>query len=255
MIDATVLIHPAADAFPMLPDDEINALAVDIVQNGLIDPVVLNTAGEIIDGRNRMEACRRVNVEPDFVTYDGDPWAYSRSVNLWRRNLTTGQRAASCAISLIAEGKRRDGRWVRGSVPGDETGGDKRHLSLISEGWKRAMLRAGTVADWSNDQDLLLAVREGEMALDAAYQQAKARREKAEWEADQAAKAAQREIALCEAAQVRIIRLMHEVLEEDLDAMDGSEDLDNWKILDGLADRIIKTCTHIKEKANAQLHQ
>jgi hypothetical protein len=250
MGDATVLIHPAADAFPMLPDDEINALAVDIVQNGLIDPVVLNTAGEIIDGRNRMEACRRVNVEPDFVTYDGDPWAYSRSVNLWRRNLTTGQRAASCAISLIAEGKRRDGRWVRGSVPGDDGA-----ITESRNTWQDAMMRAGTVADWSNDQDLLLAVREGEMALDAAYQQAKARREKAEWEADQAAKAAQREIALCEAAQVRIIRLMHEVLEEDLDAMDGSEDLDNWKILDGLADRIIKTCTHIKEKANAQLHQ
>jgi hypothetical protein len=117
------------------------------------------------------------------------------------------------------------------------------------------MMRAGTVADWSNDHDLLLAVREGHMALDAAYKQAKARREKAAWEADQAAKAAQREIALCEAAQVRIIRLLHEVLEEDLDAMDGSEDQDNWQVLDGLADRTIKTCTHIKEKANAQLHQ
>jgi hypothetical protein len=246
----TPTIHPAAEAFPMLDDGEVNALAVDIVQNGLMDPVVLSADGRVIDGRNRLEACRRVNVEPSFVTYDGDPWAYSRSVNLWRRNLTTGQRAAACAISLIAEGKRRDGRWARGAVP--------EHNAIngsVNSAWQQRMNEAGVVADWSNDHDLLLQVRDGAVALDAAYKQAKARREKAAWEADQAAKAAEREIELCEAAQVRIIRLMHEVLEEDLDAMDGSEDQDNWQILDGLADRIIKTCTHIKEKANAQLHK
>lgn len=251
MGDATVIIHPAADAFPMLPDDEINALAVDIVQNGLIDPVVLNTAGEIIDGRNRMEACRRVNVEPDFVTYDGDPWAYSRSVNLWRRNLTTGQRAASCAISLIAEGKRRDGRWERGSVPGEVS--DTHESVSSSESWANAMAQAGTVADWSNDHDLLNAVRDGELALDAAYRQAKARREKAEWEADQAAKAAQRKIAASDAELAKLLTLGHETLQLDLALIDRAEDADNWRGVISLADRICKQWTQLKEKANARL--
>jgi hypothetical protein len=242
--------HPAADAFPMLDDDEINALAVDIVRNGLLEPVVLAPDGRVIDGRNRLAACRLVHVEPQYVTYEGDPWTYSRSANLWRRNMTTGQRAAACAISLIAEGKRRNGRWARGSVPGD--GGDT-SKNRSSDPWAESMAKAGVVADWSNDDDLLVAVRDGRVALDAAYKQAKAREERAQWEADQAAKAAAAEIAVSDAELAKLLSLGHETLALDLDLIDKAADADNWRGVVSLADRICKQWTQLKEKAHARL--
>ena len=79
--------------------------------------------------------------------------------------MTTGQRAAACAISLIAEGKRKNGRWVRGSVPGDEADTSRSG----STDWPKRMAEAGTIADWSDEHsDLLIAVRDGVVALDAA---------------------------------------------------------------------------------------
>lgn len=236
----------------MLPEDEVNALAIDIVQNGLLEPIVLASDGSVLDGRNRLAACRLVNVEPTFTTHDGDPWVYSRSANLWRRNMTTGQRAAACAISLIAEGKRKNGRWVRGSVPGDSDNPGIR----ITDAWADAMVKAGTVADWSDEHgDLLIAVRDGAVALDAAYQTAKARREKAEWEEGQKHKAKVREIAASDAELARLLLLGHETLQVDIGLIDKAADADNWRGVVSLADRVCKQWTQMKEKANARLSE
>jgi ParB-like chromosome segregation protein Spo0J len=65
-------IHPAADVFPMLPDDELAALAEDIKQNGLMYPIVTAVDGILIDGRNRLRACEMVGVEPIWRTLNAD---------------------------------------------------------------------------------------------------------------------------------------------------------------------------------------
>ncbi|MCH7689188.1 MAG: hypothetical protein IH899_21360, partial [Planctomycetes bacterium] len=86
--------HPACLLFPRLPKEELQSLADDIKQNGLRDDIVtLN--GEILDGRNRLEACKIAGVEPKFVEWDGDgsPLAWVISKNLMRRHLTASQRA------------------------------------------------------------------------------------------------------------------------------------------------------------------
>ena len=49
--------HPACLLFPRLADDELRALADDIRQNGLLNPIV-TLDGAILDGRNRLAACR-----------------------------------------------------------------------------------------------------------------------------------------------------------------------------------------------------
>lgn len=86
--------HPACLLFPRLTDDELQALADDIRQNGLLNPIVtLN--GAILDGRNRLEACKIAGVSPRFVEWDGEgsPLAWVVATNLVRRHLTASQRA------------------------------------------------------------------------------------------------------------------------------------------------------------------
>jgi hypothetical protein len=90
-------VHPAADVFPMLPDEELDDLVADIKAHGLLQPIIVK-AGALIDGRNRREACRRAGVEPRVEELNGtDPVAYILAVNVNRRHLTKGQRAMAVA--------------------------------------------------------------------------------------------------------------------------------------------------------------
>lgn len=93
-------VHPAAAVLPMMSDDELNDLAADIEVNGLLHPIVLDADGELlIDGRNRLEACYRAGVEPQFRRLNGkDHLAFITSANLNRRNLTKGQKAMGWAM-------------------------------------------------------------------------------------------------------------------------------------------------------------
>lgn len=86
-------VHPVADLFPMLADDELQELAEDIEQRGLLQPIVLDAEGRVLDGRNRLAACQLVGVEPTFETYSGDdPEGYAFTVNVARRHLRAGAR-------------------------------------------------------------------------------------------------------------------------------------------------------------------
>ena len=90
--------HPAAALFPVLGEDELQKLADDIRAHGLLEPIVLHE-GKVLDGRNRLEACKRAGVEPKFMV-DGriaSPILYVLSKNLYRRHLTTSERAAIAA--------------------------------------------------------------------------------------------------------------------------------------------------------------
>jgi hypothetical protein len=95
-------IHPVADLFPMLPEDELRDLAEDIKIRGQLQPIVLDSDGRILDGRNRYQACKLAGVEPEFDTYDGDdPDGYALAVNVARRHMSKGQKAIVIAKSCI----------------------------------------------------------------------------------------------------------------------------------------------------------
>ncbi|MFE3691243.1 ParB/RepB/Spo0J family partition protein, partial [Streptomyces sp. NPDC059129] len=105
--------HPTILLFPDLDEEDLHALADDIRAKGLLHPIVLDTDGRIIDGRNRLKACTIAGVEPAYTTYDGDdPSAYALSANVHRRNLTKGQiamiTAKACSLSEHGE------RWPKG---------------------------------------------------------------------------------------------------------------------------------------------
>jgi hypothetical protein len=92
-------IHPSADLFLMMTKDELQELAFDIKANGLVHPIIVDEHDQIIDGRNRLAACKLANVEPTFEKLNGrDPIAYIVSANLQRRNLNKGQQAMAIAM-------------------------------------------------------------------------------------------------------------------------------------------------------------
>ena len=160
-------VHPAAAVWPMLPEEELRALADDIKANGLRQSLVLTPSGELLAGRNREKACDLVGIEPSTTVYDGDPFAFVLSENKTRGHWSVPQRAMATALVLHQQGKRRDGRWQRGSVPADTRDSTSRR-------WADVMAQAGAVLD--EVPELAPAVVAGTTALDVAYGQATERR-------------------------------------------------------------------------------
>jgi ParB-like chromosome segregation protein Spo0J len=89
-------IHPAAELFPLMTGREQIDLACDIGEHGLREPIVL-LDGKILDGRNRLKACKLALVEPRFVEVTsadlgGSASDYVVSKNLHRRHLNAKQK-------------------------------------------------------------------------------------------------------------------------------------------------------------------
>lgn len=92
-----IAVHPAAELFPLMDEADLDVLAADIALNGLRMPIVRDTDGRILDGRNRYLACQRKGHKPAYIVETGEPWQYVISTNLHRRHLTDGQRAMIAA--------------------------------------------------------------------------------------------------------------------------------------------------------------
>lgn len=92
-------VHEAAEIFPLMSEAELKALSENIATEGLKEPIVLYE-GQVLDGRNRLEACRRAGVKPTFTEIDLNgtaPIEYVVKMNIDNRNLSIPQR---CAIAV-----------------------------------------------------------------------------------------------------------------------------------------------------------
>src|SRR5262249_10585873 len=121
--------HPVANIFPMMTDEEFEALKADIQQQGLLEPIWLHD-GKIIDGRNRYRACCKLGIEPVTRDWNGEGGSlvtFVCSLNLNRRHLSSSQKAIIAAEiePLLAEEAKR--RMSQG-------GGDKRSAQARSSG-------------------------------------------------------------------------------------------------------------------------
>lgn len=89
-----VQIHPAANFFPMMTAEEMHELKNDLCNNGLLEPVVF-WCDQLLDGRNRLQACREIGLPVSRIDLDKDtdPVAYVLSHNLHRRHLSSTQKA------------------------------------------------------------------------------------------------------------------------------------------------------------------
>jgi hypothetical protein len=98
-------VHPVAEMFPLMTDEELDDLAASIKATGLLTPIVLDDDGTLIDGRNRVEACKRAKVEPCYEALEGrDPLEVIFGSNATRRHMTKGQLAM---VAVKAEAGRR----------------------------------------------------------------------------------------------------------------------------------------------------
>lgn len=167
--------HPYADEFPMASEEELEELTASVSTVGLIHPIVLTPDGMVLDGRNRLEACKRAGVEPTFETREGDDDDFKEfviGVNTTGRRESMGTSVAAAAAALILGHTRRvNGQWKRGAVNGPRSAND--------DGMAKAMQRAGLILDVLGAPHLE-EVRDGVALLKPKWEEARREKERLE---------------------------------------------------------------------------
>lgn len=113
-------VHPACEAVPPISDEDYEALAKSIREEGLAQDIVLTKDNQLLDGRNRIRACFEQRVEARFKKTGVDPWVYSYSLNIARRHLDTKQKALyglAWKEHEQAEAKKRQAEQAKRNQP------------------------------------------------------------------------------------------------------------------------------------------
>ena len=134
-------VHPAADVFPMMSDEELDALAADIRVGGVRMPIALwgkydgngKFHGELIDGRNRLEAAERAGFEVSDIHLHhltcGDPVNWVKALNLHRRHMLKSERADAIVALAKMEAENKPGQ----AGPVSEAKGGRGKKSPVKE--------------------------------------------------------------------------------------------------------------------------
>jgi ParB-like chromosome segregation protein Spo0J len=92
-------LHSLCSIFPKLDQASFEALRLDIQRNGLRNPIIVKD-GEVLDGQNRLQACKDLGITPRFEEYKGDDLVeFVLAQNLHRRHLSAGQAATIVALA------------------------------------------------------------------------------------------------------------------------------------------------------------
>ncbi len=172
--------HEAANLFPMLGEQDAADLADDIAKHGLQNPVIL-FEDKVLDGRNRLLACRAAGVEPKFIEWQPNgtsPLVWVISQNLKRRHMDATQKAVVAyeALPLFeAEAKKRQKKHG-GTAPGKQNTGGKNSTSVYGKAREQAAKTTGANAHYVADvkriadklPDLLPKMKAGEVTMTEA---------------------------------------------------------------------------------------
>ena len=175
--------HRYANHFPLIEQNDFEALVADIRAHGQRDPIT-RYQGTILDGRNRYLACLAAGGEPlygeEFQGTEQDALEYVVSKNLKRRQLTPSQKAM-VAVELEAAFAELAKQRMLAGVKGEDTPGVNAHEGDGSRHERRAdtqaakavgvgqqlVARAKKVA--KEAPALAAKVTAGEMTVHAAY--------------------------------------------------------------------------------------
>lgn len=166
----SLTVHRLADLFPMLPADELRALADDIKANGLRHPIRVDQQNRIIDGRNREKACQLAAVAPTYEPFVGTEKqiaAFIASANLRRRHLTPSQCASIAAgmANMSRGGDRRSDQTA--TLQNGEPAISQSDAAEIMGVSERSVAKAAKVRKKGTKQ-LQQAVTDGEISVNRA---------------------------------------------------------------------------------------
>jgi len=126
--------HEICTVFPEMLPDEFRELQHDIAVKGVLEPIWTHD-GKIIDGRNRYKISRAMGINAEFREWDGEGGSllgFVVSKNLFRRQLTTAQKAAIAAEvkprieaeirEELRKKQRESGKQVHRGRPADGKG-------------------------------------------------------------------------------------------------------------------------------------
>jgi len=182
-------VHPAADLFPMMSEEERAELAADANANGWMERVVITDDNLLLDGRNRLiasvEIDLTVGVRQLHVT---DPVAWVLSANLHRRHLTAAQRAkVGLAVEALYAAEAKERQRASGGGTGRAGGGTRTVPLNSAEPFEDSRARAAKAVGVGHDSiskakklaaeapDLLDEAVEGKRSLNSAVNEAKKR--------------------------------------------------------------------------------
>lgn len=182
-------IHPAAELFPMLSAPELSELAKSIQRDGLLHPCV-RQKGTLLDGRNRLEACKLAGIEPSFIEYTGDsPVTFIIGANLARRHLDKAQKVA-LALELeplfAQEAKRRMATGGAKAAPGRpaEKGMGQSPMPIVARDQAAAAvgvsgkLVSAAKAIKAADPERFEKIKQGKLSVDRAKKEIKAEQDR-----------------------------------------------------------------------------
>jgi hypothetical protein len=160
----------------MHPADDLKSLAADIKKNGLFFPIVIRKVDgedELIDGRNRMEACKIAGIKPTFNVFDGDEEkviAFITSANLHRRDLKKTQKAALFAMTY-PEPPRLKRKGVIAGDNNNEIIRDSEAEIISDDFYPHQLSKCRTVLRYS--ESLLDDIVNDRVPLETAFSEAK----------------------------------------------------------------------------------
>jgi ParB-like chromosome segregation protein Spo0J len=176
--------HEYAKLFPMANETTLAEMAADIKQRNLLNPIIL-LDNQILDGRNRYQACIMAGVKPSFVDYEGtDPLADVLSWNLHRRQLTPSQLAMvalACKPMFEKLAKERQselgkthGDTLKANLPQGATGQSRDQAAAAVGVSGRLVQDAEYIAKHS--PELAEKVKSGEKTVNSAITEIKPKR-------------------------------------------------------------------------------
>jgi site-specific DNA-methyltransferase (adenine-specific) len=162
-------IHPVAELFPMLSASELSEMADSIKREGLLNPCV-RQGDTLLDGRNRIAACKLAGVEPRFIEYVGDDvTGFIIGQNIHRRHLDESQRAMVAArLATLKDGQRADLQGAQ--ICAAKSQPEAAKMLNVS---RRGVQNARQVIE-NGTPELVKAVDEGRLAVSEAVKVAKA---------------------------------------------------------------------------------
>lgn len=153
-------IHPYASRFPLLAGEKFDELVASIKMNGLGEKIILDHLGNVVDGRNRLKACGKAGVAPQFkqLDEDADILEIVLDRNVRRRHLTPSQLAMIAAdLSTMSTGR-----------PSKDSGGVSMEVAAQKLNVSRSSVASAKTVKSKGTPELQEAVVSGKVDVKAA---------------------------------------------------------------------------------------